>query len=294
VAALDTARLPDTTASAPELAAFLDGLTVGDCREVLPALPPECVDMVFLDPPYYLQLPRKLLLRWGVRTAVESPEREWDRFASFAEYDAFMGQVLQACRRVMRPSATIWVIGTYHNIFRLGTLLQDLGFWILNDVIWFKTNAMPNWLNVRLTNATETLIWAARDRQARGYVFDAAAAREYSRLDFGARIGLNLWRLPLCSGRERLKRSDGKRLHPTQKPERLLERILRVSTAPGQVVLDPMAGTGTTGVVAQRLGRHFILIERDPVYAHAARARLAAASAQLLAASAAPAAGQPP
>ncbi len=253
---------------------FLDQVLVGDCREILPQVPDQSVDMVFLDPPYFLQLPRKKLVRWGVRSEVDSPEASWDRFESFAEYDALIAAVLEECRRVMKPAATVWVIGTYHNIYRVGALLQDLGFWILNDVTWFKTNPMPNWLNVRMTNATETLIWAVRDRDAKDYVYDAAAAKEYSMADFGAKIALNVWRLPLCAGRERLKNGKGKRLHPTQKPERLLERVVRISTRPGDIVLDPMAGTGTTGVVAHRLGRHYILIERDPKYAAAARKRL--------------------
>ncbi|MBC7287910.1 MAG: site-specific DNA-methyltransferase [Armatimonadetes bacterium] len=237
--------------------------------------------MVFLDPPYFLQLPNKKLLRWGVRTEVDSPEAEWDRFGSFTEYDTFVGGVLEECRRLMKPSATIWVIGTYHNIYRIGALLQDIGFWILNDVTWFKTNPMPNWLNVRMTNATETLIWAVRDRDAKDYVYDAAVAKACSLEDFGARIALNVWRIPLCTGRERLKNRSGKRLHPTQKPERLLERVIRISTRPGDIILDPMAGTGTTGVVAKALGRRYILIERDPGYADAARSRLARVGAPL-------------
>jgi len=253
----------------------LGHVLVGDCLEILPALPAESVDMIFLDPPYFLQLPGKRLVRWGARSEVESPEREWDQFDSFAHYDAFVGQVLEECRRLMKPTATIWVIGTYHNIYRIGTLMQDLGFWMLNNVTWFKSNPMPNWLNVRMTNATETLIWAVRERGAKGYVFNAAAAKEYARVDFGAKIAANVWRLPLCMGRERLKGDDGKRLHPTQKPERLLQRVIRLSTKPGQIVLDPMAGTGTTGVVAHRLGRRFIMIEQDEDYARAACERLA-------------------
>ncbi len=274
--AADAAVRAVSRADLIDLSSVLDTVIEGDCLAILPRLPAESVDMIFLDPPYFLQLPRKKLVRWGVRSEVESPERDWDRFASFAEYDAFVGGVLEECRRVMKPSATIWVIGTYHNIFRIGALLQDLGFWILNDVTWLKANPMPNWLNVRMTNATETLIWAVRDRGCKDYVYNPAAAKEYSREDFGSKIAINVWRLPLCSGRERLKGPDGKRLHPTQKPERLLERVISISTNPGDVVLDPMAGTGTTGVLAKRLGRRFVLIERDPDYARAARERLAA------------------
>lgn len=259
-----------------DLDQVLDQILIGDCLEVLPALPSDSVDMVFLDPPYYLQLPtNKRLVRWGAVSEVESPEREWDCFSSFAEYDALIASVLEECRRVMKSSATLWVIGTYHNIYRIGAVMQDLGFWVLNNVTWFKSNPMPNWLNVRMTNATETLIWAVRERSARGYVYNAAAAKAYTREDFGGKIAANVWRIPLCIGHERLKGRDGKRLHPTQKPERLLERVLRISTRRGQVVLDPMAGTGTTGVVARRLGRRFVMVERDEDYAEAASQRLA-------------------
>jgi DNA modification methylase len=256
----------------------LDRIVVGDCLEVMASMPDGSVDLVFLDPPYYLQLPGKKLVRWGSNTDVESPEREWDRFSSFEEYDQFMRAVMAECQRLMKPSATIWIIGTYHNILRVGSLMQDLGFWMLNDVTWFKNNPMPNWLNVRMTNATETLLWATRDRRAKGYTYNAAAAKEYSLADLESRIALNVWRIPICTGRERLKGADGKRLHPTQKPERLLERVMRISSSRGQVALDPMAGTGTTGAVARRLGRHFICIERDPYYAEAAAARLGAAA----------------
>ena len=281
MAAYDTAAAVGVIDAVDE---FLDQVIVGDCRQVLPELPDECIDMVFLDPPYFLQLPKKKLVRWGVRSEVDSPEASWDRFGSFAEYDQLIEDVLTECRRVMKPAGTIWVIGTYHNIYRVGALLQDLGFWILNDVTWFKTNPMPNWLNVRMTNATETLIWAVRDKEAKDYVYDADAAKEYSLADFGSKIAVNVWRLPLCAGRERLKNGKGKRLHPTQKPERLMERVVRISTKPGDVVLDPMSGTGTTGVVAARLGRHYILIERDAKYAAAARRRLEAVRAEAAAA----------
>jgi DNA modification methylase len=254
----------------------LDRVILGDCLSVLASLPDESVDLVFLDPPYFLQLPRKKLIRWGVATEVDSPERDWDRFSSFSEYDEFMTGVLGHCQRLMKPSATIWVIGTYHNIYRVGALMQDLGFWMLNDVTWFKSNPMPNWLGVRMTNATETLLWAVRDRTAKGYTYNVAAAKEYADADFSARVTVNIWRIPLCTGHERLKGPDGNKLHPTQKPERLLERVIRLSSARGQIVLDPMAGTGTAGAVARRLGRSFIMIERDPAYAEAAAARLEA------------------
>jgi len=257
-----------------ELVDILNRVIRGDCLEVLKRLPSEVVDMVFFDPPYFLQLPRKRLVRWEVRTVVESPEEYWDYFDSWDEYDAFIAGVLKEVRRVMKPSATIWAIGTYHNIYRIGKIMQDLGFWILNDVIWFKTNPMPNWLGVRMTNATETLIWAVRDRGVKSYIFNIDEARRYSLKDWGNKLAYNVWRIPICSGEERLKDERGKRLHPTQKPEELLERIISISTRPGDIILDPMAGTGTTGAVAMRLGRKFILIEKEERYVNAIKERL--------------------
>jgi len=250
----------------------LDSIIWGDAFAVLPKLPAEIADMVFLDPPYFLQLPSKRLLRWKAKTVVEGVNEEWDKFENFADYDNFIAKILTELKRVMKPSATIWIIGTYHNIHRIGKIMQDLGFWILNDVIWVKTNAMPNWLNVRFTNATETLIWAVKDKAAKGYTFHADVARRFSPERF--KLAINVWELPICTGKERLKDAQGKKLHPTQKPEALLERIILTSTNEGDVVLDPMAGTGTTGVVALRHHRHFILIEKERHYAEAALARL--------------------
>jgi DNA modification methylase len=248
---------------------FLDKVTPGDAIEGMKALPDGCIDLVFADPPYNLQLPKKRLVRWN-RTTVDGVTEEWDKFESFEEYDAFSISWLTEVRRVMRPSATIWVIGTYHNIYRLGKAMQDLGFWLLNDVIWLKTNPVPNFLKVRFTNATETLIWAIRDRDAKGYHFDKALAKEYG----VGKVGANVWEIPVCAGKERLKGKDGKRLHSTQKPERLLERVINVSSRPGDVVLDPFAGTGTTAVVAKRLGRHFVTFERNKDYISHIKERL--------------------
>lgn len=254
---------------------IIDSVIHGDCLDILKRIPSRSIDMVFIDPPYFLQLPRgKKLVRWYVRTIVESPEEEWDEFRSWREYDGFIEAVLREARRVMKPSASMWAIGTYHNIHRIGKIMQDLGFWILNDVIWMKTNPMPNWLNVRLTNATEILIWAVRDKDARKYTYNHDIARSYSLRDFGSKIALNVWRIPIARGRERLRDEKGKRLHPTQKPEELLERVISISTKPGDIILDPMAGTGTTGVVARRLGRRFILIEREERYFRAILQRL--------------------
>ncbi|MBM4249184.1 MAG: site-specific DNA-methyltransferase [Euryarchaeota archaeon] len=239
-----------------------DRVVLGDTFEVLRKLPPESVDLVFIDPPYFLQLPKKRLLRWKVRTAVEAVSDEWDRFPSFEEYDAFCGRLLSEARRLMKPAATIWVIATYHSIFRLGKIMQDQGFWILNDVIWVKNNPMPNWLGVRFTNATETLIWASRDKDAKRHTFDKRLAKQFG----VGKVGANVWNIPICTGEERLKRAGGGKLHSTQKPEELLRRVILTTTREGDLVLDPVAGTGTTGYVAWSLRRHFVMVEINPKY----------------------------
>lgn len=247
----------------------LDEVILGDCLSALERLPPASVDMVFADPPYNLQLGAGTLLRPNQST-VDAVDDDWDQFASFEAYDTFTRAWLSACRRVMKPTATLWVIGSYHNIFRVGSALQDLGFWILNDIVWRKANPMPNFRGKRFTNAHETLIWASRSDQ-KGYTFHYEALK-------GGNDDLQMrsdWFIPLCTGDERLKGEDGRKLHPTQKPEALLARTILSASNPGDVVLDPFFGTGTTGAVAKRLGRHFIGIEQEPAYAAAARARIA-------------------
>jgi len=251
------------------LSELVDTLVWGDCIRVMEKMPAESVDMVFFDPPYFLQLPRKKLVRWYAGTIVESPEREWDVFSSYEEYDSFLEKTLKLVKRVMKPNATIWAIGTYHNIFRVGKIMQDLGFWILNEVVWFKANPMPNWLNVRFTNAVETLIWAVKDRDVKNYTFNKDVARKFAIEDFGSKIALSIWRIPVCMGRERLRDEEGRRLHPTQKPVKLLERVILVSTRKGDIVFDPMAGTGTTGYAAWKHGRHFIMVEKEEKYVNA-------------------------
>ena len=232
-------------------------------------LPAECVDLVFADPPYNLQLQNDLKRPDDSR--VDAVDDDWDKFASFQVYDDFTKRWLAACRRVMKPSATIWVIGSYHNIFRVGAIMQDLGFWILNDVIWRKTNPMPNFRGRRFTNAHETMIWAAREPNAKGYTFNYEILKAGNE-DIQVRSD---WTLPLCTGEERLKGKDGKKLHPTQKPEALLARVLLSSSRLDDLVLDPFCGTGTTGAVAKRLSRKFVGCERDPDYAKAAEKRIA-------------------
>ena len=248
----------------------LDEVIVGDCIAAMNALPAGSVDCVFADPPYNLQLGEGSLLRPD-QSRVDAVDDAWDQFASFEAYDAFTREWLAACRRVMKPNATLWVIGSYHNIFRVGSALQDLGFWILNDIVWRKANPMPNFRGKRFTNAHETLIWASRSAESKGYTFHYEALK-------GGIEDLQMrsdWFIPLCTGDERLKGADGQKVHPTQKPEALLARTLLSATNPGDVVLDPFFGTGTTGAVARRLGRRFIGIERETVYAEAARARIA-------------------
>ena len=245
-------------------------VVVGDCVAEIANMPAASVDLVFADPPYNLQLQGDLKRPDDSR--VDAVDDAWDRFDSFAAYDAFTRAWLTACRRVMKPTGTLWVIGSYHNIFRVGATLQDLGFWILNDVIWRKSNPMPNFRGRRFTNAHETLIWAARDQRAKGYTFNYEALKAGNE-DIQPRSD---WTLALCTGDERLKGVDGKKLHPTQKPEALLARITLASSRPGDLVLDPFCGTGTTGAVAKRLGRQFVGVERLREYAEAAERRIAA------------------
>ena len=245
-------------------------ILIGDCVAELARLPAETVDLVFADPPYNLQLQGDLKRPDDSR--VDAVDDDWDKFASFSVYDDFTRAWLLACRRVMKPNATLWVIGSYHNIFRVGALMQDLGFWILNDVIWRKQNPMPNFRGRRFTNAHETLIWASRDAEARRYTFNYEALKAGND-DVQVRSD---WTIALCTGEERLKGGDGKKLHPTQKPEALLARVILASSRPDDLVLDPFCGSGTTGAVAKRLGRRFIGIERERAYAAAARARVAA------------------
>ncbi|MPZ57280.1 MAG: modification methylase [Rhizobiales bacterium] len=247
-----------------------ESIVTGDCVAEMTRLAAGSVDLVFADPPYNLQLQGDLKRPDDSR--VDAVDDAWDKFASFQAYDDFTRAWLLACRRVMKPAATLWVIGSYHNIFRVGSIVQDLGFWILNDVVWRKLNPMPNFRGRRFTNAHETMIWAARDPGARGYTFNYEALKAGNE-DVQARSD---WTLPLCTGDERLKGGDGKKLHPTQKPEGLLARVILSSSRPGDLVLDPFCGTGTTGAVAKRLGRRFFGVEREAAYAKAAARRIAA------------------
>ncbi|WP_169542432.1 site-specific DNA-methyltransferase [Sphingomonas baiyangensis] len=247
----------------------LDTILRGDCIAAMKALPAASIDCIFADPPYNLQLGGDLNRPDG--SHVDAVTNDWDKFDSFATYDRFTRAWLKEARRILKPDGTIWVIGSYHNIFRVGAAVQDLGFWILNDIVWRKANPMPNFRGTRFTNAHETLIWASMGEKAR-YTFNY---RSLKTLNDELQMRSD-WEFPICGGPERLKQ-DGVKVHPTQKPEALLYRILLASTQPGDVVLDPFFGTGTTGAVARRLGRRYIGIEREDAYVAAAEARIAAA-----------------
>jgi modification methylase len=248
----------------------LDTILRGDCIAEMARLPDKCVDMIFADPPYNLQLGGDLFRPEGSR--VDAVDDEWDKFDSLAAYDDFTREWLHEARRILKDNGTIWVIGSYHNIYRVGALLQDAEFWILNDIVWRKTNPMPNFRGTRFTNAHETLLWCAKGEKAR-YTFNYRAMKALND-DLQMRSD---WLLPVCSGSERMKGEDGSKAHPTQKPEALLYRILLACTKPGDVVLDPFFGTGTTGAVARRLGRHWIGIEREAAYVKVAEERIQSA-----------------
>jgi modification methylase len=266
---MSAVRLLDDLPASSDRTDWIDSILKGNCVAALEKLPEHSIDAIFADPPYNLQLNGDL--HRPDQSKVDAVDDHWDRFADFAAYDAFTRAWLLACRRVLKPSGTIWVIGSYHNIFRVGAAMQDLGFWILNDVVWRKTNPMPNFRGRRFQNAHETMIWASRDANAKGYTFNYEAMKAAND-DVQMRSD---WLFPICTGGERLKDENGGKIHPTQKPEALLARILMSSTKPGDIVLDPFFGSGTTGAVARKLGRHFVGCEREQTYIDAARARIA-------------------
>ena len=266
---MSAVRLVDDFAVPSARHGWLDTILKGDCVAAMERLPENSVDIIFADPPYNLQLDGDL--RRPDQSKVDAVDDAWDHFDSFETYDAFTRSWLLAARRVLKPNGTIWVIGSYHNIFRVGATMQNLGFWILNDVVWRKTNPMPNFRGRRFQNAHETMIWASRDKDGKGYTFNYESMKAAND-DVQMRSD---WLFPICTGHERLKDEKGDKLHPTQKPEALLARVLLASTRPGDVVLDPFFGSGTTGAVARRLGRHFVGIEREQEYIDAAAERIA-------------------
>lgn len=265
---MSAVRLLDDLSDAPQQSEWLDTILKGDCVAALERLPEKSIDVIFADPPYNLQLDGDL--HRPDQSKVDAVDDHWDQFDSFEAYDAFTRAWLLAARRVLKPNGTIWVIGSYHNIFRVGAKMQDLGFWILNDVVWRKTNPMPNFRGRRFQNAHETMIWASRDQKGKGYTFNYEALKA-SNDDVQMRSD---WLFPICTGGERLKNDNGDKLHPTQKPEALLARVMTASTRPGDIMLDPFFGSGTTGAVAKRLGRHFVGIEREQAYIDAAMERI--------------------
>jgi len=262
------AAAAERESAAEQAEAYADTIHVGDCVELMNAMPEGSIDMVFADPPYNLQLEGELHRPDNSR--VDGVDADWDRFSGFKSYDEFTHAWLSAARRVLKPNGTLWVIGSYHNIFRVGAILQDLGYWILNDIVWRKSNPMPNFRGRRFTNAHETMIWAARDKDAK-YRFNYEAMKTLND-DLQMRSD---WTIPLCTGAERLKNAEGKKAHPTQKPEALLYRTILSSTDVGDMILDPFFGTGTTGAVARMLDRRYVGLERDQEYAALAKERLA-------------------
>lgn len=247
---------------------FIGKVHPGDCREVMSRIPKDSVDLIFADPPYNLQLNQEL---WRPdMSKVDAVDDSWDEFDSFQEYDAFTEGWLRGCRRILKPTGSLWVIGSYHNIYRVGKLLQDLGFWILNDVVWIKTNPMPNFRGVRFTNAHETLLWVSKE-QGSSYAFNHHAMKAFND---GKQMRSD-WSFPVCSGAERI-RINGEKVHSAQKPEALLYRVILASSQVGDIVLDPFFGTGTTGVVAKKLHRKWIGIEQEENYVRVARQRIEA------------------
>jgi modification methylase len=256
--------LKRAAAESPDLP--LGRILQDDCIAAMAGLPEACVDMIFADPPYNLQLGGDLFRPEGGR--VDAVDDDWDKFDTFEAYDDFTRAWLEAARRILKPHGTLWVIGSYHNIYRVGAALQDAGYWILNDIIWRKSNPMPNFRGTRFTNAHETLIWASRGEDSR-YTFNYRAMKA---LNDELQMRSD-WLLPICAGGERVK-AGGVKAHPTQKPEALLYRVMLACTNPGDIVLDPFFGTGTTGAVARRLGRRWIGIEREARYVEIARERI--------------------
>ena len=247
---------------------YLNTIIPGDCLDSFASIPDACVDLIFADPPYWMQTEGELLRING--TKFEGVEDQWDKFATYKEYDAFSEKWLTECKRVLKPNGSIWVIGAFQNIYRLGYMMQNLGFWILNDVVWSKPNAVPNFGGTRFQNSHETLLWCTKSQEAK-YTFNYKTMKHLN----GDKQDKSVWDIGICIGSERLKDEEGKKSHSTQKPEKLLYKIILASSKPGDVVLDPFFGTGTTGAVAKLLGRHYIGLEREATYIEIAKKRIA-------------------
>jgi DNA modification methylase len=246
----------------------LNTIINGDCVEELKKIPDNSIDLIFADPPYNMQL-ENVLYRPN-NTKVAGVDDEWDKFSSFSDYDNFCIAWLKECRRILKNTGTIWVIGSYHNIFRIGNIMLDQGFWILNDVTWYKTNPMPNFLGKRFTNATENLLWCSKKKECKSYTFNHKIMKKYN----GDKQMTSVWQIGLCIGEERLKGDNGKKAHSTQKPEELIKRVILSTTKQGDIVLDPFFGTGTTGAVAKKLKRNYIGIEKEKEYITLAKKRI--------------------
>tara|TARA_Y100000310_G_scaffold237803_1_gene241088 strand:- start:977 stop:2068 length:1092 start_codon:yes stop_codon:yes gene_type:complete len=250
---------------------YLNKIIKGDSIEVLKKLPDNSVDLIFADPPYNLQLNGDL---WRPnQTKVDAVNDEWDKFTSFEKYDKFCEAWIKECKRILKKDGSIWIIGSYHNIFRVGKIMQDVGLWVLNDILWIKTNPMPNFKGTRFNNAHETLIWASKEQNSK-FTFHYKTMKAFND-DLQMRSD---WYIPICNGGERLKDEKGNKAHSTQKPEALLYRIIISTSNPGDVVLDPFMGSGTTGAIAKKLGRNFIGIEREDKYIEVANKRIAEAT----------------
>lgn len=251
-----------------------DVIINGDSLSELPKLPAESVDLIFADPPYWMRT--EGVLHRAESTEFQGCNDSWDKFDSLSDYEDFTSRWLTECRRVLKPSGSIWVIGSMQCVYTIGAIMQRLGYWLINDVIWHKTNPTPNFTGSRLNNSHETLIWAVRDRRAK-FTFHYKTAKALNADSPGKQLG-SVWHFPVCSGRERLKDSQGRKLHSTQKPQAMLERIIAISSNVGDTVLDPFAGTMTTAAAAKKLGRNYIMIERDGDYCAYGRARVEAVS----------------
>ena len=247
---------------------LLNSIINGDCLEELKKIPDRSVDLIFADPPYNMQLKNDLYR--PNNTKVDGVNDDWDKFSCFEEYDKFCIDWLKECKRILKDTGTIWVIGSYHNIFRVGNIMLNLGYWILNDITWYKTNPMPNFLGTRFTNATETLLWCSKGELYKKYTFNHKIMKKYN----GGVQMTSVWQIGICIGNERIKGDNGKKVHSTQKPEELLKRVILSTTKKGDVILDPFFGTGTTGAVAKKLGRNFIGIEREKKYIDVAKERI--------------------
>jgi len=250
---------------------FISKIIHGDCIEVMKKIPDNSVDLIFADPPYYLQLPKGKRLKRADGSEVIPVDDKWDKFENYEDYDSFTVKWLRECQRILKPTGTMWVIGMYHNIFRVGTIMQNLGIWFLNDVLWIKTDPLPNFNGRRFTNAHETMIWCVKDKNSKGYTFNYEFMKK---INGGKQMKDTDWIFGLCKGKERLKDENGIKAHPTQKPLKLIQQVLLASSNKGDIVFDPFMGSGTTAIVAEALGRKWFGIERDKRYVALAEKRI--------------------